>query len=389
MKKRTAFWPFLGMVIMLACQSKDAQEKKQPKSFDFTISGQIKGISNQQIYLQELSFSDNEPKTVDSTAINNGSFQMSAKATEEGLYRLLTREGASLIFVNDANKLELKATEASLAVQSSSIGSPSNKYLKTMVQELEKRSGELNLISESLSDPKVTGNDTLLAAQQKLLQNKAEDYNKYLLARFNETTDPIIATIALGNTSFPDPLALKPYVESLPKRFPQHKGIAAMVSNYKAANNNNAAQDTANAADDILGKPAPDFTLNDVNGKPVALSSLKGKYVLVDFWASWCAPCRAENPNVVAAYNQLKNKNFTVLGVSLDEDKSAWIKAISDDQLNWKHVSDLKGWASMVVGLYQFNGIPFNVLINPQGIIIGKELRGENLYKQIDALMKN
>src|SRR5664279_4639151 len=115
---------------------------------------------------------------------------------------------------------------------------------------------------------------------------------------------------------------------------------------------------------------------NDTTGKPISLSSFKGKYVLVDFWASWCGPCRAENPNVLKAYIEFKDKNFTILGVSLDKDKDAWEKAIGDDKLAWTQVSDLKFWNSKAVEIFQFQGIPFNVLIDPQGKIIAQELRG-------------
>lgn len=143
-------------------------------------------------------------------------------------------------------------------------------------------------------------------------------------------------------------------------------------------------------ADEItaIGKPAPTFTLEDVNGKKVSLSSFKGKYVLIDFWASWCAPCRAENPNVVAAYNKFKNKNFTILGVSLDENKKQWLAAIAKDNLKWKHVSDLAGWNSLAVGLYNIKSIPSNFLIDPEGKIIAKNLQGVELENQLNNLLK-
>jgi peroxiredoxin len=124
---------------------------------------------------------------------------------------------------------------------------------------------------------------------------------------------------------------------------------------------------------------APDFTLPNREGKAVSLSSYKGKYVLVDFWASWCGPCRGENPYVVAAYQKYKSKNFTVLGVSLDENKDDWLEAIKKDKLEWDHISDLKGWSSLVVPMYGFDGIPYNVLLDPTGKIIATELREEAL----------
>lgn len=127
------------------------------------------------------------------------------------------------------------------------------------------------------------------------------------------------------------------------------------------------------------GQPAPIFTQSNPDGQPVTLESFKGKYVLIDFWASWCGPCRQENPNVVKAYEQFKSKNFTVLGVSLDKDKSKWLKAIEDDKLKWTHVSDLGYWNNAVAILYKVRSIPQNFLLDPEGKIIGKNLRGEEL----------
>ena len=140
----------------------------------------------------------------------------------------------------------------------------------------------------------------------------------------------------------------------------------------------------------VLGKEAPHFTAHTPEGKPISVADFRGKYLFIDFWASWCSPCRAENPHVVAAYKKYKGKNFEILGVSLDfpQQEEAWIQAIKDDNLSWPQVSDLQGWDCEAAKLYGVSAIPHNVLLDPNGIIVAKNLRGEKLAETLETFLK-
>jgi len=137
-----------------------------------------------------------------------------------------------------------------------------------------------------------------------------------------------------------------------------------------------------------VGQKAPDFTMNDPDGNPVSLSSKVGSgLLLVDFWAGWCGPCRRENPSIVKLYNDFHKKGFDVFGVSLDQTKESWTKAIADDKLTWTHVSDLQYWNNSAAKLYGIKAIPANFLLDENGIIIGRNLMGEDLYNKVKELI--
>jgi len=209
--------------------------------------------------------------------------------------------------------------------------------------------------------------------------SKVQDEKKALTLQFiKQNPDSYISLIALSKTAGPDlDIAV---IE------PLYKGLSAGLRNSPTglalAKKIDAAKSTS------IGAIAPDFTQNDVNDKPVSLKQFRGKYVLLDFWASWCGPCRGENPNVVKAYQQYKNKNFTILSVSLDQPgkKDAWLAAIKADGLEWTQVSDLQFWDNAVAKQYGVTSIPQNFLIDPTGKIIAKNLRGDDLNKQLAIL---
>lgn len=196
-----------------------------------------------------------------------------------------------------------------------------------------------------------------------------------VLKRFvKDNPSSFIALAALKDYAgaFPDAGEIKPLFDALS---PEVKNAKAGVE-FAALLNSNIT----------IGTVAPDFAQHDPDGKPVRLSSFRGQYVLIDFWASWCPSCREENPALVKAYNELRNKNFTILGVSLDgqDTKAAWLKAIKDDKLTWTQVSDLKRWDSMLIKQYGINAIPQNVLIDPDGRVIAKNIEAQAIKEQIN-----
>jgi len=373
--------------IVLACITfYSCNTKKEEGSF--TVNGNISNVENQRIFLEQLFFSQQNPQVIDTADVVNGKFTISGVGKEEGMYRLrLEKSEGGYVFMNDKDEIPFKADFKTQSLQGSTFSTPVNEAFKNFLLELDKKRTELVAISSKIEGLKTTkNNDSLIAAETLRLNELNNSYRSFIQKTAETTSSPNIAMFAIGNL---DMEVLKTLVPAISKKFPNHQGVSGLVTQFNQAltQQNQPQQPQQPQSIPGIGAQAPEFTMADTSGKPVSLSQFKGKYVLVDFWASWCGPCRGENPNVVAAYNKFKNKNFTILGVSLDENKEAWLKAIKADKLTWQHVSDLQGWNNATVSLYGYQGIPYNVLLDPKGKIVATELRGGALEEKLKQLL--
>lgn len=232
----------------------------------------------------------------------------------------------------------------------------------------------LTALNQKLSGkPAPQPDDTLMIAYKKSYDAIVSAIDKFVVEKKNSPVTPFLLVVTRELEQ--DPVTLEKRFNLLSPAGQQGfygKIIQEGITNSKVG---------------AVGSDAIEFTQTDTTGKPVSLNSFRGKYVLVDFWASWCKPCRMENPNVLTAYNKFKDKNFTVLGVSLDRAREPWIQAIKDDGLAWTQVSDLKYWNNEVARKYKIESIPQNFLIDPNGKIVGKNLRGPDLEARLCELL--
>ncbi len=371
-------------IIFIALVAIISQSCTEKKFGAFTVSGQIKNANEQKIYLQELSLTEKEPLNLDTATIDKkGNFILRGVGKEEGLYRISTEMGMDFIIINDNNNIKLIA-DLNDYIHYKVEGSVASAQLHAFFENYRQQDSAMASCFIRLDSlQKTNAPDSILLPCRQERDRRMGDLNALVTNFINKSESPAARIYAIGIASRTlKKEELQQLVKASVNKFPEHrslKKISTMLS---------VAAQPAPSENSLDNTEAPDFTLPDPNGKMISLKSFRGKYVLVDFWASWCGPCRQENPTVVAAFNRFKDKNFTVLGVSLDDNKAKWLKAIQDDKLTWTHVSDLKQWESIVVPMYQIQGIPFNVLVDPNGKIIASGLRGEDLEKTLSSVLK-
>lgn len=337
-----------------------------------------------------LSYRVDGNTVLDSTAVTNGSFQFKGSVKSPVMAQLIAdykggglknlgRKGDVLSFYLDNGVITVNATDSikNSVIKGSKINDE-NLIYKNLLAGPVKAMASVNSDYAAAPDEKKKDESfkkELNERYEKAAEEKAALQNKYI-KQYPGSFFSLTALKEIAGSSM-DVAKVEPIYKALSTE------LRSSASGVEFAKQIEAARATS------VGAMAPMFTQNDVNDKPVSLADFKGKYVLIDFWASWCGPCRAENPNVVEAFNKFKDKNFTILGVSLDQPgkKDLWLEAIKTDGLNWTQVSDLQGWKNVVAAQYGVRGIPQNYLVDPNGKIVAKNLRGEGLHKKLKELL--
>lgn len=343
------------------------------KQKGFEIIGTITGKDTGKVYLESLS----ENKMIDSAELHNGAFTFKGKVAGPLMYNIRTANGSGALYVENT---VIKATYRNDAMYQPVInGSSSDSAFR-----------EYN----SRFDAYIQANMQLNRTVQKMMnENKAgtpgyaaaEDSFKVIMDHFHDMLKKFI-------TDYPGSAVSAYVINDRLVGFGDLKLAREYMALLKPSAVNSWYGRSIQQAFDLAAKSdvgvRVSFTQTDTAGRKVKLSNIKAKYILIDFWASWCGPCRKENPNVVAAYQKYHDKGFDIIGVSLDQNKSAWLKAINKDSLTWTHVSDLKGWQNSIAVQYGIKVVPTSFLVNSEGRIVARNLRGEALHKELEKLLQ-
>jgi peroxiredoxin len=348
-----------------------------------TISGKISNAKSQSVCL--IGYSNGIPDTLRNAALDaNGNFELEFKAGRPDFYTLALSEDNSMILILDStnSNVQIDGNAEKLRETYTISGSEESERLRDLLVNTTTFEKELDSLMTALRSSAATGESEKRVELGNSYNRARQEYRDYLIDFINSDPGKLANFTALQRLNMKEDLEhFKTVRDAL---------SAKLQGNYFFDNLSNqiASMENQLRIENLLdpGTMAPEIALPNPEGEVIKLSDLRGNYVLIDFWASWCKPCRMENPNVVRMYKKYENENFEIFGVSLDRNKEKWLQAIDKDQLEWPHVSDLKYWQSAAAELYNVKSIPFTVLIDPEGKVIATKLRGAALEQKLDEI---